>query len=91
MVFKLSEYDAEQCCFTCKSKIDFDPIRVVVFEKDNNVITKYFHYFFPCWDPDYVLEQFSHYPIMKAGFSFEEKSMSSQAIMNMKRNLDLWI
>lgn len=89
---KYSDSELENIyCFTCKTKIDFDPIRIIVFERNGLESLTHFHYFFPCWDPDYVINSFADYRIVSAGFSFDEQSLNPKTIKNYKKNLDLWI
>jgi len=90
MILELSEPE-EHFCFTCKSKIDFDPIRIIVFEKYGIQNVKYFHYFFPCWDPNYVVQCFSHHKIIQAGFSIDESLVTPKMIRSLKTNMDLWV
>lgn len=85
-----STFEDDLYCTTCNAKIESDPCRIIIFKKENETITKHFHYFFPCWDPDYVLTKFSEYEIVHAGFSFSERP-SPEVIQNMQKNLDLWL
>jgi len=78
-------------CSTCKSKIDFDPVRLVIFEKSGKKQKSYFHYFFPCWDPDYILQCFPFDRIVRAGFVVDESLVTPQMINSLKRNMDLWM
>jgi len=80
-------------CFTCHSSIGELTSRFVivtdkVFKKHKML---YFHYFFPCWDIDYVCKNLGEYEIFKAGFHCDASILKNpKAANNMKKNGDLW-
>ena len=80
-------------CFTCQSSIDDLTYRIVIVK--DKVFQKHkllsFHYFFPCWDIDYVCQNLGEYEIFKAGFRCEESILKNhKAINNLRKNADLW-
>ena len=83
----------QELCETCKSPIDNYPSRFLIvkdkiFEK-HKILN--FHYFFPCWDVDYVLQNLSGCEIIKAGFYCDESILKNpKTVVNMKKNLSLW-
>ena len=82
-----------EICETCNSSIEEYPSRFLivkdrVFEKHKML---HFHYFFPCWDVDYILQNLSEYEIFKAGFNCDESMLKNpKTIANMKKNFSLW-
>jgi hypothetical protein len=80
-------------CFTCHSSIDELPHRFVIvkdkiFKKHKKIS---FHYFFPCWDIDYICQNLGEYEIFKAGFHCDESILKNpKAVNNMRKNADLW-
>ena len=82
-----------EICETCNSPIEEYPSRFLivkdrVFEKHKML---HYHYFFPCWDVDYILQNLSEYEIFKAGFNCDESMLKNpKTIANMKKNFSLW-
>lgn len=79
-------------CNTCKSPIDDQTYRFLIVK---NQYMKHkllsFHYFFPCWDIDYVCQNLIGYEIFKAGFSCDESiKRNPKLVDNLKRNGELW-
>lgn len=79
-------------CYTCKSFIDDLPYRFLIV-KDRCLNHKFlsFHYFFPCWDVDYICQNLIKYEIFKAGFCCDESVLKNpQLVNNLRKNSDLW-
>jgi hypothetical protein len=50
-----------------------------------------FHYFFPCWDVNYICQNLIECEIFKAGFSCDTSiKKNPKALENLRRNDDLW-
>ena len=86
----LEEYPV---CHTCKSKIE-DPTFRILIVKDK-IFYKHkrisFHYFFPCWDIEYVCKNLKDYEIFRAGFCCDKSLLSNpMSINNLRKNSDLW-
>jgi len=85
--------ETKEICETCNCPIGEYPSRFLIvkdkiFEKHKML---HFHYFFPCWDVDYIIQNLSEYEIFKAGFSCDQSILKSPKIIsNMKKNLSLW-
>lgn len=80
-------------CYTCKSPISDLPYRFLIV-KDRYMKHKLlpFHYFFPCWDIDYVCQNLTEHEIFKAGFCYEQSILKNpKSIRNLKQNFDLWV
>ena len=79
-------------CHTCNSLIYDLPYRFLVIEDRNykhEMLS--FHYFFPCWDVDYVCQNLTDHRIFKAGFVCDSSIKKNLAVLNnFKKNLDLW-
>ena len=80
-------------CHTCKSSIDELPFRFLIvkdrFFQKHDFLS--FHYFFPCWDVDYIFKNLGDFEIFKAGYRCDESILKNpKAIENLKRNEDLW-
>jgi hypothetical protein len=79
-------------CNTCKSPIDDLTYRFLIVK---NRYMKHellsFHYFFPCWDVNYVFQNLMDYEIIKAGFSCDASiKKNPKTLRNLRRNDDLW-
>ncbi|MGD8638583.1 MAG: hypothetical protein PVG43_06765 [Nitrosopumilaceae archaeon] len=79
-------------CYTCKAPIYDLPYRFLVVKNQQNkhkMIS--FHYFFPCWDIDFVCKHLEDLKIAKAGFICDSSiKKTPKIISNYKKNLDLW-
>jgi len=79
-------------CCTCKTQIENLPFRFLIVEdnfKNESVLG--FHYFYPCWDVNYISSNLTGLKILKAGFCYDENILKSPSkIKNIKRNVDLW-
>ena len=92
MIF-VDETDIMPVCDTCKSQIEFLPLREVLIE-DCNFKKKmlYFHYFFPCWDFQYFINSYPEQKIISSGFLWGSEILEKPyMIKNIENNLDLWI
>ena len=79
-------------CHTCKAPIYDLPYRFLVVKNHQNkhkMIS--FHYFFPCWDIDFVCQNLMGLKIAKAGFICDSSiKKNPKTISNYRKNLDLW-
>ena len=80
-------------CNVCLKKMNEPIYRIVIFQdKEKNLIVKNFHFFFPCWDIDYIFQEYLDYKIVNLGFSCEKIILNNhKKIRNLQRNLSLWI
>jgi len=80
-------------CDTCKRTLEFLPYRIVnIRDKNFKNRVLYFHYFFPCWDMDYLMQAYDGCKIISAGFSFDSEVLEKPLLVrNMEKNTDLWI
>jgi len=79
-------------CYTCKSPIE-DPTYRFVIVKDRNMKHELlsFHYFFPCWDVNYVCKDLIGYEIFKLGFSCDASILENpKSVNNLRKNYELW-
>jgi len=79
-------------CYTCKSFIQDLPYRFLIVK---DMVKKHkllpFHYFFPCWDVNYVCQNLTEYQIFRAGFCCERSiKKTPKVINNFRKNSDLW-
>ena len=87
------KYPRKPLCNVCLREMN-DPIyRMVIFQdKENNPILKNFHFFFPCWDLEFICQKYSDYKITKLGFSCEKSILKNyNKVRNLQRNLSMWI
>jgi len=80
-------------CQTCKSKIQDPTFRFLVVKdkifKKHKMIS--FHYFFPCWDVEYVCKNLKDFEIFKAGFCCDKSILKNPStINNFRKNECLW-
>ena len=92
MTIIIHEENEVPVCYTCKREIEFLPCRIVNLEdNDYNFNSVYFHYFFPCWDPDYFIQTFGKCVIVSSGFICDEQILEKPLIVkNLEKNMDLW-
>ncbi len=79
-------------CYTCKSSIHDLPYRFLIV-KDRYTKQKFlpFHYFFPCWDVNYVCQNLEDNEIFKAGFCCDATVLKNPKLVNnLRKNDDLW-
>ena len=52
-------------CSVCMREIEESTHRVVIFQDmEKNLKVKKFHYFFPCWDMEYICQKYPDYKII---------------------------
>lgn len=80
-------------CDVCLKEMNESIYRIVIFQdKEKNPIVKKFHFFFPCWDIEYICQEYLAYKIVNLGFSSEKTILNNhKKIRNLQRNLSLWI
>ena len=79
-------------CQTCKSSILDLPYRFLIVQdiKNKHKLLP-FHYFFPCWDVNFVCRNLKEYRIFKAGFCCDRSvKKNSRLVNNLRKNSDLW-
>jgi len=91
LIFEENSQNASVCS-VCLQKIDAPIYRRVIFQdKEKNLTVKNFHFFFPCWDFEYVCQKYMNYKIVNLGFSCEKIILKNyQKVRNLQRNLSLW-
>ena len=79
-------------CHTCKTRIENLPFRFLIVHDDfKNESLLEFHYFYPCWDVNYICNNLPGLKIVKAGFCYDDYILKNpKKINNIKRNVDLW-
>jgi hypothetical protein len=79
-------------CDTCKEEIP-DISRVLLMrDKDGGPRLLCFHYFFPCWDMELLVQRYPNLKIDKVTFSVPENILMKQSsIEDLQRNHNLWI
>ncbi len=79
-------------CGVCLTEIGDSIHRIVIFQdKEKNPVVKRFHYFFPCWDMEYVCQNYMGYKIVTLGFSCEKTILNNhKKVRNLQRNFSLW-
>lgn len=80
-------------CNVCLKKMNDSIYRIVIFQdKEKNLIVKNFHFFFPCWDIDYICHEYLDYKIVNLGFSCEKTILNNhKKVRNLQRNISLWV
>ncbi|MFB5611063.1 MAG: hypothetical protein ACE5R3_02740 [Nitrosopumilaceae archaeon] len=82
----------EIICDTCLKNIEFLPARVVTMKSlEGKIKNAHFHYFFPCWDFDYLCQRYPEYDLINIGFIYDSDYLSSKIVKNLKKNEDLWV
>jgi hypothetical protein len=90
-VLTLDDPQKTSICDTCHNSLNDEIHRIVIFECPKNIPKiKRFHFFFPCWDFLYVVQQYPMLRIKHAGFSCSEKAHSKINQEFMKRNSEFW-
>ena len=79
-------------CETCKAPIEESTFRfLIVNDEDLKEEQLSFHYFFPCWDVNYVCDSLGTRKILQAGFDCDESILENpKSVNNLKQNCDLW-
>ncbi len=86
-------YSSEKhVCDTCNEKIDYEISRVMLMhDKDGGPRLLCFHFFFPCWDFDLLIQKYPNLVIGHAGFSIPENiKMKESSIKDLQKNLEFW-
>jgi len=80
-------------CATCNEEIDYEISRVMLMrDKDGGPRLLCFHFFFPCWDFELLIQKYPHLVIDHAGFSIPENiRMQESSIKDLQKNLEFWI
>ncbi len=79
-------------CDNCLKKIEFLPARIVTMKNwKGETKNLHFHYFFPCWDFEYLCQRFPEYDLVNMGFIYDSDFLSSKIIKNLRKNEDLWV
>ena len=80
-------------CATCNEEIDYEISRVMLMrDKDGGPRLLCFHFFFPCWDFELLIQKYPHLVIDHAGFSIPENiRMKESSIKDLQKNLEFWI
>ena len=61
-------------------------------DKDGGPRLLCFHYFFPCWDMDLLVQRYPNLKIDRVTFSVPENtSMKQSSMEDLQRNQNLWI
>jgi len=78
-------------CSTCKEEIA-DISRVLIMrDRDGGPRLLCFHFFNPCWDMEFLCQQYPNLIIDTIGFSIPENLvMSKNSIKKIQKNQELW-
>jgi hypothetical protein len=85
-------YSAQKhVCSTCKEDIS-DISRVLIMrDKDGGPQLLCYHFFFPCWDVEFLFQQYPNLIIDRVGFSIPENLvMSESSIKKIQENQEFW-
>ncbi len=79
-------------CATCNEEIDYEISRVLLMsDKDGGPRLLCFHFFFPCWDFELLIQKYPCLVIDHAGFSIPENiRMKESSIRDLQKNLEFW-
>ena len=90
LVFEENSYNTP-ICDVCLREIDASIHRIIIFQdNEKNPRVKRFHFFFPCWDMDFVCKKYLDQKIIRVGFSCESDILNTEKIKKMQRNFSLW-
>lgn len=82
----------ELVCDTCLKGIEFLPVRAVIMRnQEGKTLNLHFHYFFPCWDFEYLCQKYPEYDLVKMGFIYDSDYLTASIIRNIRKNEDLWV
>ncbi len=92
LIFEENNQNAPVCS-VCMREIEESTHRIVIFQdNEKNVTVKKFHYYFPCWDMEYICQKYLDYKIVNVGFSCEKSILKNHnQVRNLQRNLSLWV
>ena len=88
-----NHYSVEKhVCNTCDQEIDSEISRILIMRNiDGGPRLLCFHFFFPCWDLELLVQKYPNLTIDKVAFSFPENWMINEnSISDMKKNLEYW-
>ena len=79
-------------CSVCNCEIEESIHRILIMQdKDKNPVVKRFHFFFPCWDLDYLAQNYADYKIVKGGFSCDYSLKdNTKLIKSLQKNQSFW-
>ena len=79
-------------CDTCKTEIKEEISRVVLMrDRDGGPRLLSFHFFFPCWDFENLVQRYPNLRLDHAGFSVPESiKMDQSSITDLQNNLKMW-
>ena len=90
LIFTENQY-CNPVCNVCLCKIQEPIHRIVIFRDNNkNPSVKRFHYFFPCWDMDYICNKYIGHKIIKRGFSCDEHLINHKLIQELQQCSAFW-
>ena len=90
MIFPENQY-CSPICDVCLCEIQEPIHRIVIFQdNDQNPSVKRFHYFFPCWDMDFISNKYNDHKIIKRGFSCDEHLVNPKLIQELQQSFDFW-
>lgn len=80
-------------CNVCLRELDEPIYRIIIFQDaERNLKVKKFHFFFPCWDIEYICQKYLDHKIVNLGFSCEKSILKNhKKVRNLQRNLSLWV
>ena len=79
-------------CSVCQHEMDDSIHRIVYFgEPKKTLFARRFHFFFPCWDMEFIAQSYIDQKIISAGFSCEKKILDDpDGVKSLQRNFSLW-
>jgi len=85
-------YHRSPLCETCKSPIEDSTFRFLIVKNENSEKERIsFHFFFPCWDVNYVCDSLGTRKSLQAGFDCDESILKNPKVVNnLRQNCDLW-
>lgn len=88
-----SKFFEKHECDTCKEEIGYNISKILILEnKDGGRKFLSFHFFFPCWDIDFLCQKYPNMTIDRMGFSFpQDMTISKNSISKIKKNLEYWV
>ena len=89
----IHQYSSEKhVCDTCNNEIGVNISRILLLrDRDGGPRLLCFHFFFPCWDFELLIQKYSKFVIERTGFSVPERiPLKEKSIKEMQNNLDFW-
>jgi len=85
-----ADLDSRFVCDTCHHTIDEDIHRIMIFSNQEKVpVVKRFHFFFPCWDFNYICKRYPGLQIRRAGFSCSQTNRIYEN--DLGKNQNYWV